>query len=1245
MAISLKTLQQNYNQYVYSDTGPTHEYFNMGLFNEYTPNNTQPRTLKFNQIKQAPIIDKCDDYYLSIIRWNLQSNLPVLIPDIQIKPNKEAFTGLTDYELAFFYNTETSTQLQNTFGLVGADGTNYLGIYKNGEFGDLKKVLINFPPDNAQSCDYDNFNNGLTPNSGGSIYIISGGIIKVFDKIKATPLATFTPAVGSSYKFLSANKTTGDFYVGIVNNSNDLIEYYEFTRTGPTAWTIGVSPYTSQFNKNNVNGISYVAGTLNELSGIQSTPDALFGVTGGNAYAIEAIDTQLTNSPTLICPLAHVPGYYFAVDNNFHTYAIIDPVISPPQSMFEVQTSPGVKYVYTKQALVGGLYGIGTSQLFYQWNASDYPNGPASNTWSEFGEFGLTSSLSPTILSVDSNNFDNKVLAVGSDNNLYISRNPIAPYEFCSMNANPSNPSQVQTNLIGFDFTANPYVVDSNLPFNGQNLVSFNGCFKHTEKYFYLESTTLIIYSGYTSAILNTYPNLDTVMSRLTYLPQSSNFAYFNIATGNVIIRECSNPNIIVDTFSIPSDEVISICEIDATHIAVATLTLLGVYSIDIYVYGNVNPINTIVVTSTGVSDITFNKDDITNGAGKLFYLDQSSISGIGVCGTRLFSITFTDATYTVANTPSLLYTANTGRFSSYIQCKPENGTVCLLEYDTPDNGFYNNRVMKFFYQSASYNPANILSYSYIYNNVSNQVIKPNKTGMWMNHSTMSTHLFTQVNSNIQVVSACCSRQIQNYIYAVGTNNRIYEGLCIGNSVNLSIVNLTPNTYNYVSCRSTSNPSTLENVIQQWTATGPSSSIIGITSSQLVTPNPSPSSLYNDGAHLYALYSNIDNTTFINKRNPATLAEVTLNNLGNLNVLNGLIGYDSNNNILLSNVINGVNSLTSVNQFSLQIQNNYVDPNTDYGTTTMLTYPFNYSETVTSYTQLGDTTTLVFIPETVNVNLETFLDYPRNKEELFENPYFYIKYVDTFCRMFNNAVRDAWQTTSGTWAKLPYIQWDSALSKIVFYQPTSSPTGTPTPVGANFYISVNQPLYNLLNTFRFKYYPTEAGNGALYPETAECRYLLDTNILFDGTVQVGGEYATYLQQISSVQTWTPIQSWVFSSTIIPIESQLTGQPQNLNNVDPTTSGNIYKQQAITKVLTDFIVPLNTGVEATNQNVFYTPAGEYRLVDLLGGSSLNQLSLEIKWRDKYGVDHDMYLDAGASANLLVLLRKKLYNSKM
>jgi len=1244
MAISLKTLQQNYNQYVYSDNDPTHEYFNMGLFNEYTPNNTSPRTLKFNQIKQAPIIDKCDNYYLSIIRWNLQSNLPVLIPDIQIKPNKESFTGLTDYELSFFYNVETSTQLVDTFGLIGANGTNYLGIYKNTDFGFLKKVLINFPPDNSASVDYDNFNNGLGTLGNGSIYIISGGVIKVFDKVSNQVLLTKTAPAGSSYKFLCANKSTGDFYFGTINNTNNDIFYTKGERTGANTWDFTGSTYSSPSNKNNVAGIAYVNdnSSLDELSAITSPPDTLYGLEGDdNMYNVDD-NQQLTNSPILISPLVYVSSdYYFAVGNDHNTYAIISPISPQPSAMFIANNNISLKYIYTKQALAG-LYGLGTSNLYYQFNVNIPPGIPPQNEWSLMGELAINNTATG-FLSLDSFDSTNYILAVGSDLNLYQSTYPIAPYEFGYINSINDPFTTNLAALMGFDFAGSKnYITNPALPFDNTPASSINiaGVFEHAQNYYVVNSAvTIIEYSGLTNAVLNTYNNLDTNISNIVSLPTTSAFAYSNLTSSTIVVRLTSTPTTILQTFNLPSPICNGICELDATHIAVICLN-----DILIYTYNNANPVNIINLGSEsgGATDITANKNDQVNGASKLFYLNNNLGT---LAGNGLYYITFTDNTYVATqNNPTLLFQCENGRYSNYIQCKPENGTICLLDYVPSGNGYYNDRQMHFLFQTANYNSVNSYSIDFPFTN-GLPYVQPNKLSMWMNNSTVSTHQFTQVTSNIELLSACVSRT-NGDIYGVGKDDlKIYSGTINNGSITFNRLSQFENQYSQLSSIPRTGGPTLQNIINQWDATGAPSLTQIIDQSSTISTNPSPLSLYTDGNYLYAVYNNINNLAYINKLNPVGLAQILKNSLGNLLLLNGIVGYDYGNHLLLSNVVEGVNALTQIDPATLELIINYIDPSIDNGTSTMMTFPFDYFETTTSYAQLGETTTLIFLPETVNVNLETFLDYPRNKEELYNNPYFYIKYVDTFCRMINNAIKTAWSTTGGTWAKLPYFQWDSALNKIVFNQPTSTPTGTPAAVGSNFYISVNQPLYNLLNTFRFKYYPANSGNGSLYPESAECRYLLDTNILFDGVVQAGGEYVTYLQQISSVQTWTPIQSWVFSSTIIPIESQLTGQPQNLNDIDPTTQGNIYKQQAITKVLTDFIVPLNTGVEATNQNVFYTPAGEYRLVDLIGGASLNQLSLEIKWRDKYGVDHDMYIDAGASANLLVLLRKKSYNSKM
>ena len=428
-------------------------------------------------------------------------------------------------------------------------------------------------------------------------------------------------------------------------------------------------------------------------------------------------------------------------------------------------------------------------------------------------------------------------------------------------------------------------------------------------------------------------------------------------------------------------------------------------------------------------------------------------------------------------------------------------------------------------------------------------------------------------------------------------------------------------------------------VINQWTISGgggaPTTSVT-VDSGSFITAQ-----MVNDGTNIYIYVANTLTATLY--KYSSALAQLATLDVSTYTVPSSLpiCGFDNSGNLIISYLNGGLNFLLFITTSTLTVNTTQSDVFST-GNSTVVAIPLNLTVTETKFVQAGDVQNLVFIPETINTSYASALNYPTDKEQLYNNPYFYIKYVDTFCRMLNIAIQNSFASITGaTWATLPYFQWNAVDQKIQYYYPNSSPTGvTPIPpTGAIWYVICNQPLYALLNTFRFKYYPKNANNGLIFPESCPCRYVLDANILQNA--EPSGEYNIYTQQVSSVQTWSPVQSIVFQSTIIPIEPQLTGQPQNLNTTDPTTQGNIYKQQALTKVLTDFVFPLTTGTEITNQELYYIPSGEYRLVDLLGGNSITQLTFAVLWKDKFGVLHPMTIDAGSSASLLCLLRKKNY----
>jgi hypothetical protein len=74
---------------------PTHEYVDISIVNN-SPD-LQPQPIVFNQIKSNNILDDSSDYYLSCIRWSLDSQVPQIIPEIKLATTNQSFNGLTDY--------------------------------------------------------------------------------------------------------------------------------------------------------------------------------------------------------------------------------------------------------------------------------------------------------------------------------------------------------------------------------------------------------------------------------------------------------------------------------------------------------------------------------------------------------------------------------------------------------------------------------------------------------------------------------------------------------------------------------------------------------------------------------------------------------------------------------------------------------------------------------------------------------------------------------------------------------------------------------------------------------------------------------------------------------------------------------------------------------------------------------------------------------------------------------------------
>jgi len=226
----------------------------------------------------------------------------------------------------------------------------------------------------------------------------------------------------------------------------------------------------------------------------------------------------------------------------------------------------------------------------------------------------------------------------------------------------------------------------------------------------------------------------------------------------------------------------------------------------------------------------------------------------------------------------------------------------------------------------------------------------------------------------------------------------------------------------------------------------------------------------------------------------------------------------------------------------------------------------------------------------------------------------------------------------------PSISWDSANDKGVLTADNNAfGLGLSIP---RVFLYFNQPLATLFDSFPYDY-TNVAASSPLYAK-----------VVFNTSLGAGffivQNYGVYppsttngylgIQVYQDHQTsalMNPVQSIVFTSTILPVVMENVGQPSIINGT--STNQQIAGSSAnIFPIVTDFIVPFS----ATNQyvpDISYVPSGEYRLVDLYGESPANQIDIQVYWKDQYGILHPFLLGSGCSGSLKVMFRRKSFNN--
>jgi hypothetical protein len=245
------------------------------------------------------------------------------------------------------------------------------------------------------------------------------------------------------------------------------------------------------------------------------------------------------------------------------------------------------------------------------------------------------------------------------------------------------------------------------------------------------------------------------------------------------------------------------------------------------------------------------------------------------------------------------------------------------------------------------------------------------------------------------------------------------------------------------------------------------------------------------------------------------------------------------------------------------------------------------------------------------------------------NGYYNCYSYNYFTFLVYTAIQEAFLDLTGLDPEIlpPFINWDSSSNRAVLN--AQSPYYD-IGVGPDVKIYMNNPLYNLFSSFPARFF------GSTLDSDRNVQ-LLVANIAGINTYQpIDNPTVTYIQmfqEYSTVSSWTPITSIVFTSTTLPINGTQVSVPIVVDNgvILPSSTQN----NATANIITDLVS--DTG--EYKPNLVYLPTAQYRYITLFGNTPLVNLDIQIFYKLRDGTLVPFRLTSGGTVTVKLAFIKK------
>jgi hypothetical protein len=238
----------------------------------------------------------------------------------------------------------------------------------------------------------------------------------------------------------------------------------------------------------------------------------------------------------------------------------------------------------------------------------------------------------------------------------------------------------------------------------------------------------------------------------------------------------------------------------------------------------------------------------------------------------------------------------------------------------------------------------------------------------------------------------------------------------------------------------------------------------------------------------------------------------------------------------------------------------------------------------------------------------------------------------------------------------PKMKYDETTQLFTIYTPPDfrSPqtVGTTTGCFRTLYFNVNsEGLFANFNNI-FLNQPSHpapyswinpVAPAVLYP-TGYANLLIVNSVGLDENIITAAPYTGWVamtQNYLSVSTlWSPIDSIVFTSTLLPLQNEATAPPNALGTKNTGNSA-ATSQSAFTPIITDVALDLSTDGAAYRKMIYYAPAAEYRMADFQNSKQdIRNIDIQVFWKNR--LDNQLYpvsMFNLSSVSFKLMFRKK------